>query len=408
MGIKIWALEKFERMMSTMFGPEMVEENEDHITRHNAKVVLALPKASKNTDLSQLLRNEKLSSTAERTSWQEIVSFKGVFIYVHDMDEKTRPVMMREYAKPSQNDEGEWPQFRGVSSGRCPFVEEVKKVEAQVKKEESAPSTRTRSAAAAVETGKARPSTNHFQNSMLRESDHVANQMPKPMMPAPTTKTFEAPRLRRNVSGGLDSMPALIPGSAHANFGGIARNFGGEPIASGVQPSNVTSAIRSQMISSTAAVPGIRGGTSKEIHHLQRRVLQNNSGLSANRMPSSRINDLRAAINNNDHAPAPGRTTRRRAAETMARIYEDKTHWDEESQDLGTNEISLPKEKQAPQKEPKQGYCENCREKFDEFDDVCKLLMTFVGTLADSNSTSQRKSIANLRSRRRTGRSLMA
>ena len=408
MGIKIWALEKFERMMSTMFSPDLAEENEDHITRHNVKATLALPKASKNTDLSQLLRNEKLSSTAERTPWQEIAPFKGFFIYIHDMDEKTKPVMIREYAKPAHNDKGEWPQFRGVSSGRCPFVEEVKKADAQVKKEEPAPPARTRSAVAAVEAAKARPSPNCSQTPVLRESDHTANRMPKPSMPAPTSRTFEAPQLRRNVSGGLDSMPALIPGSAHANFRGIARNFGGEPIASGVQPSNVTSAIRSQMISSTAAAPGVRGGTSKEIHHLQRRVLQNNSGLSANSMPSSRINDLRAAINNNNHAPAPKRTTRRKAAETMARIYEDNTQSDEENQELDLNEIKLPKEKQAPQREPKPGYCENCREKYDDFDEVSDLLITYIGTSTDANSTLERKSIASLPSQRRTGQSLIA
>jgi len=391
--------------MSTMFSPELAEENEDHITRHTVKATLALPKASKNTDLSQLLRNEKLSSTAERAPWQDIAPFKGFYIYIHDMDEKTKPVMIREYARPSHNDEGEWPQFRGVSSGRCPFVEEVKKAEAQVKKEEPAPPARTRSA---VEAAKARPSPNCSQTPVLRESDHTANRMPKPLMPAPISKTFEAPQLRRNVSGGLDSMPALIPGSGHANFRGIARNFGGEPIASGVQPSNITSAIRSQMISSTAAAPGVRGGTSKEIHHLQRRVLQNNSGLSANSMPSSRINELRAAINNNDHAPALRRTTRRKAAETMARIHEDKTHSDEENQKLNTNEIKLPKEKQAPQREPKPGYCENCREKYDDFDEVCDLLKPYIGVCTDANSTSERKSIANLRSRRRTGQSLIA
>src|SRR5437763_16551427 len=53
---------------------------------------------------------------------------------------------------------------------------------------------------------------------------------------------------------------------------------GYEPLASGIQQSNVTSAIRSQLVSSNARVPGHRAGISKDMHSLKRKVLDKASG----------------------------------------------------------------------------------------------------------------------------------
>ncbi|KAL2070616.1 hypothetical protein VTL71DRAFT_13642 [Oculimacula yallundae] len=56
--------------------------------------------------------------------------FKGTYIYVHDIDEKERPIMIREYAAVANKEDGDWPQFRSVSSGKCPFVKEVNNINA--------------------------------------------------------------------------------------------------------------------------------------------------------------------------------------------------------------------------------------------------------------------------------------
>lgn len=326
MGMKIWALEKFERMMNTMFN---IETGNSPDNRKNYMTYVPL-KAPKETDLTQLLQEEKKVTTS-RAPWSEIVPFQGYYIYVHDMDEKTRPVMYREYEKPTIKEDGEWPMFRNTSKGRCPFVEEPEHVRQQLKERERRAKAqqameqrerqqpRTRAAVAAVEAAKEKAVVADGPQA-LAESQDAGNRMPKPAVPASQSKAADPPKLDRNTSGNFDSMPSLV-GSAHANFRGLAGNPGGEPMASGIQVSNATSAIRSQMISSTAANPGARAGTTKEMYQLQRRVFEKPGTQSTN--PSSHVSDVRAS---NLHEQIPARrTTRSQATEKLARIHEDST-----------------------------------------------------------------------------------
>ena len=388
--MKIWAIEKFDRMMTILLPDDRTEDRTVQ-SRGQLHTARGVPIALKDADLSQLLRQERQNAVVERQPWQDIVPFKGYYIYVSDMEEKVKPIMMREYTKPEPKKlhaEAEWPMLHAVSMGRCPFIrepdestkkekrtakahqedlEQEKRQKLLLQREQVA---RARSLAAPNNVRQTMSASKSPQKAPLCELD--ANKMPKPLMLAPSSKTFTSPKLARQMSNNLDSMPPTL-GSACADFRGIAKNPGGEPLASGLRP-NVTSAIRSQMISSAAATgSGSRAGTSKQLHHLQRQVLERHSGLSGNAVPSSHINDLRAAINN-EQGSVPRRTLRQRAKEPMARIYEDETlsEEEEEAQKIPPANKKAAKKKEQAKQEPKPGYCENCRDRYDDFNEVCQ------------------------------------
>jgi regulatory subunit for Cdc7p protein kinase len=346
LGMKIWALEKFERMMDTMFhvdgGEEEPTQRKSRATEHN---------------LQQIMRHEKeKASAAERPLFGDIIPFRGYYIYVHDMDEKLKPVMVREYKTVHEKEDGDWPQFRSVPLPRCPFIEdpqavkrEAREVEKRRRQREAEEELRraqrqqprTRAAAATLEAARdGRPA--------LHESEQASNRT---IRQAPTTvpvKIFDPPAVTRTATNtSLDSMP---PRMATAHFTVNARP-GLEPMASGLQQANVTSAIRSQMISSTAAAPSVRNIPPKDMHHLQRRAVERRTTLSTTSVPAAE--EPRAAVQ-----AEPIRRTARRKPE-LARIHEDGEE-EECSQ-------RIVKEKAVVQRDPKPGYCENCRDKYDDF-----------------------------------------
>lgn len=369
MGIKIWALEKFERMMHTMFNVDTSTSPENQQKRRTHTTYVPT-KSAREANLTQLLQEEKRAPLS-RPPWSDIVPHQGIYVYVHDMDEKTRPVMYREYEKPARDQDGDWPMFRSVSKGRCPFVEEPDhakqkhrererkdKLADAARKQEQQP--RTRAAVAAVEAAKGKE-TEISEKIALATSKDSGNRMPKPVVPASWSKMLEQPRLDRTTSGTFDSMPSLL-GSTHANFRGLARNPGGEPLASGIQRSNATSAIRSQMISSTAANPVNRMGTTKEMYQLQRRVFE-----------KPVVGDLRA-VGAPERASAGRPTTRSQVSEKLTRIHEDEANTDDEHDAGGTacHGVQYARaQKESAKREPKPGYCENCKDKYDDFQTVC-------------------------------------
>jgi regulatory subunit for Cdc7p protein kinase len=151
-------------------------------------------------------------------------------------------------------------------------------------------------------------------------------------------------------------------GSAQASIRAMPRFIGGEPVASGLHQSNMTSAIQSQMISSTAAAP--RAGNSKEVNQLQRKVLEKNSVTSANSGYSSVMNDVRGPPNQ-DHTQ-PMRAAKRKAQESLNQAQEIA------EQERQARKIAALRRRKTAERELKPGYCENCREKFTDFDEVCK------------------------------------
>lgn len=382
LNIKIWALEKLQRMMTTMFETDTGEQP-SHLTRSHAMPALATTKRPKETDLQQLLRNEKVLGPTDRdmaVAAQDMCHFRGYYIYVHDMDEKSRPVMVRDYNKVSPKEDGKWPQFRLTPAGRCPFIEDpshtkkLRQEEIAAKTEEkerqsaiAAPRTRSRSAAIVEPVAQS-------QHGVMTERQANRGRSPRKAS-RDDTNTFSKPLnppTKRQPSVDTGSMPPLF-GSAQANMRAMPRFIGGEPAASGVQPSNITSAIRSQIMSSTAissTAPGARAGTSKEIHALKRKVLERGASTTSNgTIHSSYLTDMRAAING-DRAPPP-RAAKLKAQETLGHIHEDP----EGEDDRRSRHTQPPRKKVAVERELKPGYCENCKDKFDDFEtvslDVC-------------------------------------
>lgn len=381
LGMKIWALEKLQRMMTTMFDTDIgMQTAHGHNTRSNAaqSTTSAVSRSAREADLSALLRNERINGPSDRdptVATKEMVLFKGPFIYVHDIDEKQKPIMVREYAKVSNKEQGDWPQFRSVAHGKCPFVPEVDynrreaerdmiRQQRQYEKERSA-APRTRSAVA-VAARMQPPTTSNNKRIFLEKSENAANRNTI----SASTKHENPFSQATNLAHSLDEEPSKEPQNAFVSRAAVGRLLGGEPMASGLQQSNITSAIRSQMISSTAAAPGAKAGTSKEVHGLQRKVLEKNSGPASLGLTSShRMTDLNVAAKEETVV----RAGKRKTQESRAPTEEDT--WNNENEDVarrtGESRVvkALPKRK-AVKRDPKTGYCENCMDKFEDFEEV--------------------------------------
>lgn len=380
LGIKIWALEKLHRVLDTILDADARDTVVE--TRATATGTRVASKSTHDADLEQLLRHEKVNGPADRdmtVATQDMTILRGCYIYIHDMDEKSKPVMVRDYAKPDEKEEGKWPQFRLSAAGRCPFVEDsthTKRPKQQGGSLEGlADSTqrKTRGGGTSLQLAPAQ---------QLRERDANLRRSPRKstQSKAESGKPIDAPKALPSMrQSSTDLMPALF-GSTQANLRGAPRMVGGEPIASGVQHSNVTSAIRSQAISSaaissTAPGFGMRAGDTKEMLSLKRKVFAS----KGTPLPTSHLNDVRDAINNDDSGPPP-RAAKRKAQETLGVVAEG----DETSDQRSKFQSAAPKRKKIVKKEAKPGYCENCRDKFDDFDDVSCLPFAPKGAITNT------------------------
>ena len=103
--MKIWQLEKLLRVTNTMFDTP----NESQAQCGRVMANHAISKGQKEVDLSRMLRNEMLNGPSDRdptVTLVEMVPFKGPHIYVRDMDEKTKPIMVKEYPKVLRSEKG--------------------------------------------------------------------------------------------------------------------------------------------------------------------------------------------------------------------------------------------------------------------------------------------------------------
>ena len=365
MGMKIWALEKLERMIVTLNDTNIGGPNES--ASRSKSVGGSNAHGRGENDLSRVLRQELLNGPSDRDPFasMEMVMFKGPFIYIHDMNEKTKPVMVREYAKVNKRQDGAWPQFRSAPLGKCPFIDEPptrkdhdrqrtrqaqKEKKAAVKKEEDS----RYKPSATVTTERA------AENKLV--TDLSKTKRPEDQLSANAVDVVTKPVLEDGHE--RKSSESLIP----PHFPRTGPFYAGrEPAASGVQPSNVTSAIRSQMISSTAAAPGAKAGLSKEVHGLKRKVLEKGTGgivpgtMAAPQRPN----------------PGSGSFSTKQNEASNAAILEKNGHGDaRQMEGAGTkrrrDELNDTQPlKPERRRDPKPGYCENCRDKFDDFEEVC-------------------------------------
>lgn len=375
MGMKIWQLEKLQRITSTMLD-NVTESQSQNVrnTRTTGNVVGLMDE--KDADLSRMLRNEQLNGPSDRNSiaaLSELIPFKGPHIYIRDMDEKTKPVMVREYRRPTRTEKGGWPQFHCVSAGKCPFVEEVEK--GKVREEEvntkveikSAPRTR---AATALEKSKAQPPLAGI-NPLEKGKEALA----EPRHEEKSTHSL----LEKSTEQRFCAPPPFVPTRGRSPLKGL-KNVGfrlsaAEPAASGLQPSNITSAIRSQMVSSTAAAPGAKAGTSKEFQGLKRKVLERNSGPGLNGIQVSQKKKVHLGPARAERSIAAVRQTRARTQEALIHIDEESTQSEGEGvwRAKALKRTGKLLSKKIEKKDLKPGYCENCRDKYDDFDEVSDL-----------------------------------
>jgi regulatory subunit for Cdc7p protein kinase len=340
MGMKIWSMDKLQRMLMTLLNEYTSEQETIEV-----QATLSRPRGGREAELSQLLRNERRHMMVDREWMVDMMHFRGNYVYVHDMDEKTKPVMIRDYPKAATKELGKWPQLRVSQPNRCPYLEDPKPQRTVT--EPSCPTveqTTHRTRAATAGTG-----TTTYSKRVLAENANITGRKHSPAKPLDPPKNLPIKR------GSTDNLPLF--GSAQASLRKLPRFAQGEPVASGVQHSNITSAIRSQMISSTAAAPGAKAGSTRELNALKRKVLERNN--AAGTAESNYVNNVRAAINDGTNRP-----NKRKA---LGDIVEEGD---------GLQKRAAPNKKRVVVKECKPGYCENCRDKFEDFDEVSESVPT--------------------------------
>lgn len=380
MGKKIWSLDKFQNMLSVLLESEA--QGTTYASRATSiKSQYGVSKGSHEPNLLQLLHNERINGPSDRDPTavnRELVYFKGPYVYVWDMDEKHKPVMVREYAKVVNKQDGEWPQFRSVGNGRCPFVEEIEIPDKEQRRNR--------------EREKARAAKREDPVPILKAPEIP---MPKPVTGKRTltemedgqnrVRTVPAAEVFNPAKAVLSKQTEMKSQNAFTSRAEGARLFAGEPVASGLQPSNVTSAIRSQMISSTSGINGSKAGTSKEVHGLQRKVLQKANPASYD--ASSR----RLAEVSMDVASSRSTTMSRQTSKAV------QPHDDESQRTEGRDKKSQSQPLKS-KRDLKPGYCENCQDKFRDFDEVgCSYFSLFCYLVTDilSFSISYLESIAS-------------
>lgn len=358
---KVWHVTKLQNIFQVMLGPDLPGTNGNDPR--------GAVKADK-TSLAQLLNKERVNGPSDRdpaVSTKELVYFKGPYIYIHDIEEKQKPIMVREYAKVANKLEGDWPQFRVAKEGRCPFVEEDA-YERQRREEKAAKAAhekereRRRQRALAQQTAPelkappppplGRPIVKPAKRSLAEMEDTNARNAGVARAPA----TFNLAKTTN---------PPALDFNAFASRARPGRLFGGEPVASGIQPSKVTSAIRSQMISSATGALGAKAGTSREVHGLQRKVLQKGPLTSANPtsqdMSSRRLADMSLDTGSFQREGSLGHGSRK-----LGQIAEDRVKDQKRLVNVPSAAPAKPKKREL-----KPGYCENCQDKFDDFEEVC-------------------------------------
>ncbi|KAI1763366.1 Dfp1/Him1, central region-domain-containing protein [Hypoxylon sp. FL1150] len=360
MGKKIWSMDKLQRMLVLLLETDPYVSAEIAFGGRKPKEIES--RTTEDRNLLRLLNNERVHGPSDRdptVNDQELHYFKGPYIYVYDMEEKQKPIMVREYKKVADKSRGTWPQFRTAALGRCPFVDEYESKEARPQAKPKVQVTRAAAAAAA----EARP--------VLQPPK---KEPPKPITGKRTLGEMEYGHYRGSSTASIELSNSSrlplgpIPDSRPNAFTGrpAGRLFGGEPVASGVQPSNVTSAIRSQMVSSTATTPGVITGLSKEVHGLQRQVLKRNSTANSQDLSSRRTVEL----NLRDDAAAKRSFTLGRTSSRKLDLMDDN------AASKTSHEGTKPAERQEKREsakskkaDPKPGYCENCAEKYADFDE---------------------------------------
>lgn len=316
-GIKVWTFDKFKTVMSGLKG------------EHTAD-------SKKQPNLSQMLAKEKVYGTQERDpkaarTDYHYFSRNSVYLLVEDATAEHRPIMAQEWRKPAREDEEvPWPVLYGELEGRCPF---------------------TRFQLAEGHQQRTRP--NRFETLQRSVSlNHVRRQ-------------------NRNAS--LSPAPSNDSRSRYT----IARGASPYPLASG----NSVSIASTNLTSTTSAAPSHSAnalGLMSPFHPLGRKAhhataigmgrpssLPRNFGQRfpdpAQQQDKARVSLVNRMLGITDSRSANDLTKAKKFANPVSRTFA-QTGGMRRSASTGT---AL----QEYQKEKRPGYCENCRQKYEDFDD---------------------------------------
>lgn len=392
MGKKIWSLEKLHKILDMALHPDPYIS----ATLGLGRGAQATSKtANDEANLAQLLQNERVNGPSDRdptVSSKDLYEFRGPYIYVYDVEAKTKPIMIREYLKAPDPKKGDWPQFRIVSDGRCPFIIEDN-FDPPEKEQRDRARAKARAAKAAAEEAAEPAALKPRESDILtnaatgkRTLAQMEDEENREISGVRAAESFDRSRVSNPPSLDFRSQNAFI---SHAKGG---RFLAGEPVASGLQPSSLTSAIRSQMISSTTGgVLGAKAGTSKEIHGLQRKVVLQKASTSQD--PSSRRMAEMGHDSNTLVRSASASQVMQRKLDTVD--GEETTRQREKLRRTASVPVSQPKQR----RDPKPGYCENCQDKFADFEEVSLfslflsafLVLTGCSTSSPANTASSRK-----------------
>ncbi|KAI0408336.1 hypothetical protein F4802DRAFT_604986 [Xylaria palmicola] len=348
---KIWTADKLYRMTTLLLETDPYRCADMAYGR--LKTTLATQIDSRGVEdrnLLKLLQKERVNGPSDRDPTvvaSELVHFKGPYIYVYDIEEKQKPIMMKEYPKPTDTTKGEWPQFQTAALGRCPFIENSDVREAREARK------------AKMEQQKARARADN-QETMTETNPAVQPTRMAPPRPVTGKRTLSEMELahdrQSSLSRSFGGENMDFSRKAFTSRAATGRLLAGEPVASGVQPSNVTSAIRSQMISSTATTPGVITGLSKEVHSLQRQVLRwHTQDHSSRHTPETSFREDSSI----KRPPTLGRTSSRKLE-----LIEEKG-----KEKGGSRSTERAPRKKAHDRELKPGYCENCVAKYSDFEE---------------------------------------
>ncbi|KKA29222.1 hypothetical protein TD95_000942 [Thielaviopsis punctulata] len=306
--------------------------------------------------IDQMIESERMARAYDMDKVNnEMHVLKSPFIYVYDIQERHKPIMVREYTPVADKRDGDWPQFRSVANGRCPFVEDtdtqaLREARAARAKEREKEARLSRLSTAAP---KLRPPKETYPDKSLVKrrrndtDDTGTSDLHSARGVISRQTSFDKPSL----AGKL--FENLFTGKAPAG-----KLLAGEPVASGLQTTTLTSAIRSQMISSTSGTLGAKAGTSREILGLQRKVLKMSAPITSHYDNSSR----RIATETSQEATS-SRVPTKSGAEPSP---EETTVQPKERSKSSLQKMQVPEKERH---DPKPGFCENCQAKYRDFDD---------------------------------------
>ncbi|PWN33081.1 uncharacterized protein FA14DRAFT_192113 [Meira miltonrushii] len=316
-GIKVWTFEKFKTVMSGLKGEHTVD-------------------SKKQPNLSQMLAKEKVYGTQERDpkaarSDYHYFSRNSIYLLVEDATAEHRPIMAQEWRKPAREDEEvPWPVLYGELEGRCPF---------------------TRFQLAEGHQQRTRP--NRFETLQRSVSlNHVRKQ-------------------NRNAS--LSPAPSNDSRSRYT----IARGASPYPLASG----NSVSIASTNLTSTTSAAPSHSAnalGLMSPFHPLGRKAHQATAiGMGrpsslprsfgqhfpdpAQQQDQARVSIVNRMLGITDTRSASELTKAKKSMNPISRTIA-QTGGMRRSASTGTR-------LQEYQREKRPGYCENCRQKYEDFDD---------------------------------------